>query len=141
VSEDDGISLDAIIDAVVNSDAFFSRVIEIIVTWVVNNVFLDPAATIIGIFEWAFASLLGVFDSAVRGALEPAGSAVWDAFLGPDGVITALQETAVDAATSAGIASPVAAGVVNLLLALLVIGVIYLFLRAVAGYLTGGVAA
>lgn len=139
MSEDGGISLDAIIDAVVHSDVFFSRVIEIIVTWVVNNVFLDPAAVVLGLLEWTFASLLGVFDGAVRGALSTAGGAVWDAILGPSGVITTLQGVAVDTATSAGIASPLAAGIVNLLLFVFVVGVLYLLLRAVAGYLSGGV--
>jgi hypothetical protein len=134
---EDGLS----ISAVVNSDAFRNSVIGILVTWVVKNVFLDPAAIVIGIIEWVSASVLSGLDAGLRGALSTAGGAVWNAFLGPSGVITALQEAMIDAATSAGIASPVAAGIVNLTLVVIVIGGTILLARAAAGYLTGGVAA
>lgn len=128
-------------DITVSKAGFENAVIAVIVTWVVKNVFLDPAAVVIGLIEWATASVLSGLDAGFRDALSTAGVAIWGAILGPSGAVTALQEAMVSAATSAGIASPLAAGIVNLTLVVLVVGGVFLLARAAAGYLTGGVAA
>jgi hypothetical protein len=126
-----GVSLDA--------NKFRSAVLMVIATWVVRNVFLNPAKWLFGGLEWAYGSLYAGIDSAIRSALGSAGTGIWDAFLGPNGAITALQDVAVGLATSAGIGAPLAAGLVNLAMFGIVVGAIYLLARAAAGYLTGGV--
>jgi hypothetical protein len=120
---------------------FKNSVIFVVATWVVKNVFIDPAETLFDMVDWAFALVIDTVDSGIRGALSTAGSAIWDAFLGPSGAVTSLQETMVGAATSAGIASPLASGLVNIALVAMVVGVLFLLARAAAGYVSGGVLA
>jgi hypothetical protein len=118
---------------------FQNAVIMVVATWVVQNVFLEPATWLFGGLEWIYASIYASIDGAIRSALGSAGAGIWDAFLGPNGAITTLQDVAVGLATSAGIGAPLAAGLVNLALFGIVVGLIYLLARAAAGYLTGGV--
>lgn len=120
-------------------DAFRSSVIAIVATWVIKNVFVEPTAWVIGIIDWGVASALGGVEEAVKHTFGISGATIRGAYLGPGGVVTVIRNTAVETAASAGLAAPIAAGIVNLLLVTLVVGLVYLLARAVAGYLTGGV--
>lgn len=121
------------------TDAFEKSVVGVLVGWIVKNVFLDPAAITLGLLESLASTLIGSFESTVRGSLGTAGSSIYAAFLGPEGWVTAIQQALIGVATSAGAGSALAAGLVNLLLLVAVVGGLYLVARVVAGYLSGGV--
>lgn len=119
---------------------FRTAVVGIIATWVVKNVFIKPA----GLFLWLIDTVAGALSSGleatVKTSLGTAGASVWNAVLGPGGVIPGIRASLVDVATSAGLAAPIATGLANVLLLAVVAGIIYVFARAAAGYATGGVA-
>lgn len=125
--------------SLLDSKAFKNSVIGIVATWGIKTFILEPAAIGFGLLDWAVGTGLATLDGAVRTALRGAGRPVWAAFLGPTGAVTIYQETLVGLANDAGIAAPVATAVANLLLLVLVGGSAYLGLRALAGYVSGGV--
>lgn len=127
------------VDTLTGSSVFRNSVIAIVVSWIVTNVFLDPARVALDLLDGAIALVTGTLDSSIRASLRPAGSVVWDAFLGPDGIVPSIREPMVELSTSTGLAAPVAAGAVNLVLIVVVVGGVYLLVRVVAGYVSGGV--
>lgn len=120
---------------------FRASVISIIASWVVVNVFLRPVALILGVVDWVVASLTSGLETLVKTSLGAVGASVRESILGPGGVIPSVRAPLVDVATSAGLAAPLAVGVSNVVIVGVVVGALFLLARAVAGYLTGGVAA
>lgn len=126
-------------DGLLGTDRFEDTVIGILVGWVVKNVFLDPAGYTLGLFDWAAGLVFDGFENLVRTSLGGVADGIYAAFLGPDGWLPAIRGALVDVAASAGAGSALAAGLANLLLLAIVVGLAYFIARAIAGYLSGGV--
>lgn len=119
--------------------SFEARVVSIIASWVVVNVFLEPAALILGFLDWTIDSVTSSIEAILKTSLGGLSASFRDSILGPTGVIPSLQASVADLATSAGLGAPLAAGVANLALIVVTVGVVYLLGRVAAGYLSGGV--
>jgi hypothetical protein len=107
---------------------FRAGVLGIVVGWVVKNVFITPAG-------WLF-SLLGTVVNTVtgsigglRGPLSTVGGALRRGIIGP---FDTLREQLVVAIGQAGVGAPVAAALVNVLLAGMLLLAVYLVARVFA---------
>lgn len=120
-------------------DDFRAKVVAIIASWVVTNVFLEPAALILGFIDWMVAWATGGFETLVKTSVGGLAESFRLAIVGPTGVLTSIRSALVDVVMSAGVAAPLAVGLTNLALVVVAVGGLLLLGRVAAGYLSGGV--